>query len=300
MNTTQTILITGTSTGFGHLSAQTLLQEGYTVFATMRDLGGKNAPRAEALNTFARDQKGRLHLLDLDVTDPASVNTAVNRALEFEGRIDVVVNNAGYGAGGFGEAVTIDQFQHQFDVNVFGIQRVNRAVLPSMRKNGTGLLIHISSIMGRIVIPFAAAYTASKFALEGLCESYRYELAGTGVDVAIVEPGGFGTDFLANMVTPDDAERIAGYGPVGALAEKMWSGLSTSLSGNDAPDPQEVADAVLGLIRTPAGRRPLRTVVDPLTGGGAAKTVNQTADQVQTQLLQAFGLEELLTVKGNE
>lgn len=297
MGRNQSILITGSSSGFGLLTARTLLEKGYTVFATMRDLDGKNAARANELRVFADGKKGALRLLELDVTSDTSVETAVQQALDEAGYLDVVINNAGFGMVGFAEGFTVDQFQKIFDVNVFGVQRVNRAVLPAMRERGSGLLIHVSSSMGRIVLPFAAPYTATKYAVEGMAESYRYELAGTGVDAVVVEPGGFGTGFVSNLAMPVDEARVESYGALQEIPQQMWSGMGEQLQGDNAPDPQVVADAILTLIETPAGQRPLRTVVDPITGGGAASAINQTTDQIQSQLLGAFGLGDLLSVK---
>ena len=298
MSKNQNVIITGSSSGFGFLTTRTLLENGYTVFATMRDLDGKNASRANELRDFADGTTGTLRLLELDVTNDASVETAVRQALDEAGQLDVVINNAGIGAAGFAEGFTVDQFQRIFDVNVFGVQRVNRAVLPAMRERGSGLLIHVSSSLGRLVIPFAAPYTATKYAVEGLSESYRYELAGTGVDVVVVEPGGFGTGFAANMVMPADEVRVESYGELRETPRQMWSGMVQQLQGENAPDPQVVADAILTLIETPAGQRPLRTVVDPMTGGEAASVINQTTDQIQSQLLAAFGMGDLLSVNG--
>ena len=297
MNQLQNILITGTSSGFGFLTARTLLNHGYTVFASMRGLESKNAEAAERLKRTAAETDGRLHLLDLDVTDSASVQRAVRQAQDAAGEIHVAVNNAGFGVGGLAETVTIEQFRQQFEINLFGVQRVMQAVLPGMRRRGQGLIINTSSIMGRVVIPFAAAYTASKYALEGLSESYRYELSGTGVDVVIIEPGAFGTSFMANMTQGADTDRLTTYGSLAELPDKLWSGFGSRLSGQDAPNPQDIADAVLRLIQTPAGKRPLRTVVDPLSGGQAPRTVNQTTDQIQAQLFENMQLKELLSVK---
>ena len=281
MSTQQNILVTGSSSGFGFLIARTLLNDGHTVFATMRGLANKNADTAEKLKSQAAETSGRLHLLDMDVTDTASVNSAVQQALTQEGRIDVVVNNAGYGVSGYAETVTEEQLQRQLDVNVVGVQRVTRAVLPAMRKAGKGLIVNISSVMGRLIIPFAAAYTASKYALEGLSESYRYELAGTGVDVTIIEPGGFGTNFAANMESGADTDRLESYGPLAEIPGKLWGPFLEQLTAEGAPDAQQVADAVSNLIKTPAGQRPLRTVVDPLVGDDAPRAINSTTDQIQ-------------------
>lgn len=297
MSTQQNILVTGSSSGFGFLIARSLLNDGHTVFATMRGLDNKNADTAKKLKSQADETKGRLHLVDMDVTDTASVNSAVQQALTQEGRIDVVVNNAGYCVSGYAETVTEEQLQRQLDVNVVGVQRVTRAVLPAMRNAGKGLIINISSVMGRLIIPFAGAYTASKYALEGLSESYRYELAGTGVDVTIIEPGGFGTNFAANMETGADTDRLESYGPLADMPGKLWGSFIEQLTAEEAPNPQQVADAVLNLIKTPVGQRPLRTVVDPMIGGEAPRAINSTTDQIQSQMFEQMEIKELLSVK---
>lgn len=297
MKTQQRILVTGCSSGFGFLTARTLLNGGHTVFATMRDLDKKNSAAAQKLSAHADETRGRLHLLDMDVTDSASVGTAVQKALNIEGAIDVAINNAGYGVGGYAEAVTAEQLQRQLDVNVVGVQRVMRAVLPGMRQAGNGLIINVSSVMGRVVIPFAGAYTASKYALEGLSENYRYELAGTGVDVVIVEPGGFSTGFLGNMDSGADTGRLESYGDLADMPDKMWGHFSEQLAADDAPDPQQIADAVDLLIKTPAGQRPLRTVVDPMAGGQAPETINRTSDDVQAKMFEQMGMQAMLALK---
>jgi NAD(P)-dependent dehydrogenase (short-subunit alcohol dehydrogenase family) len=291
MSHTPSVLITGASSGFGLLTAQTLLNRGYTVFATMREPAGRNARMARQLEEHAAGAPGALQILELDVTSDASVTSAVERALDAVDRLDVVVNNAGIGAGGLAESFTPDQHRRIFDINVFGVQRVNRAVLPSMRRARSGLLIHVSSIMGRLVIPFAAPYTASKFALEGLVESYRYELTGTGVDVVIIEPGGFPTSFGQRLMIPADEGVVASYGKRAELAQSMWGGFMERLQKSDI-DPQLVADAIQQSIETPAGQRPLRVVVDPLSGGEGPRLINQTTDQIQAQLLAGLGLGE--------
>lgn len=291
------ILITGAGSGFGLLTTQTLLSSGYEVVATMRDVEGRNAPVAEEIRASAANGPGTVHLLELDVTDDASVEAAVTSALDLTNGLDVVINNAGIGVGGLAEAFTVDQYRQIFDINVLGVQRVNRAVLPSLRKAGQGLLIHVSSVMGRVVLPFSAPYTASKWALEGLVESYRYELSSTGVDVAIVEPGGFGTGFGGRMLSPADTETVADYGAVADIPERMWGGFMEHLQSDEAPDPQEVADAIQRLIETPAGERPLRVVVDPMTGGEAPRALNQASDAIQREILEGLGMPGLLSVE---
>jgi len=285
------VIITGSSSGFGELTARSLSQAGYTVYATMRNVNGKNADIANALGSLAG-----VTVLDLDVTSQSSVENAVNTVISREGKIDVIVNNAGIGSGGFTEPYNADEFQQIFNVNVFGVQRMMNAVLPSMRKNKSGLVINVSSIMGRIVIPFAGAYTASKYALEGLSESYRYELAPTGVDVTLVEPGGFGTNFFNGMIPASDEERVASYGELNNIHEQMWKGMGELFQSENAPNPQDVADAIVTLIETPAGQRPLRTVVDPMMGGEGPKAINSTTDQIQEQVLAGMQMGELSSV----
>jgi len=284
MGNLQNVLVTGTSSGFGRLIAATLASRGHTVVATMRDPAGRNAEVARELGRLSDS----LHVLELDVTSDASVHDAVATAETITGGLDVVVNNAGIGAGGHAEAFTPAQLAGILDINVVGVQRVTRATLPFLRQRGRGLLLSVSSIMGRIVIPWSAPYTASKFALEGLMESYRIELTGTGVEVAIVEPGGFATDFASRMLGPDDTERVASYGERAGEPQRLWGGFMEALA-KDGPDPQLVADAVAETVDAPAGQRAFRVVVDPMMGGGAATAVNETTEAVQAQLMKQLG-----------
>jgi len=291
------VFITGASSGFGLLTTKTLLNKGFTVFASMRNLTSSNAAKAEEIKACADQSGGKVHLIELDVTNDTSVTDAVRMALALEGGIDVVINNAGLGVGGLAETFTTRQLQKLFDVNVFGVQRVLREVLPGMRQHGHGLVINVSSIMGRFVIPFSGPYTATKYALEGLTETYRYELSNTGVDVAIVEPGGFMTGFAQRMGYAEDQERAEAYGAINAMGEQMWGGFMETLKNTPEIDPQLVADAILNLINTKEGERPLRTIVDPMTGGGIPQQVNQLSDTLQKNFFEHAGIGELLKFK---
>jgi len=173
----KTVLITGCSTGFGRTSAEAMARRGYRVFATMRDSAGRNRPHRDALESLAKQENLPLRVLEMDVTNDDSVASAIGEALNSAERIDVVVNNAGVAQLGITEAYSIAKMQSLFEVNVFGAARVNRAVLPAMRRQRSGLLIHVSSAAGRIVLPYFGIYCASKFALEALADSYRFELA---------------------------------------------------------------------------------------------------------------------------
>jgi NAD(P)-dependent dehydrogenase (short-subunit alcohol dehydrogenase family) len=283
MNSRQVVLITGCSTGFGRLFADTLARKGHTVFATMRDPGGRNAKNALEIRTLAEKDSLPIYVLDLDVTDDASVERAVDAAVAKAGHIDVAINNAGYVVSGLAEAVTTEQAQRLFDTNFLGPVRVNRAVLPHMRRQRSGVLMHISSGAGRVVLPSMGFYCASKFALEALAEAYNYELAAQGIESVIVEPGQYETPVFGNIVTGADETRTNTYGAVKQIPAKVNTAL-TSTAGNA----QEVADAILRIIETPAGEKKLRYFVSPQNFG--VDEINALSKQVQANVLEAFGL----------
>ena len=283
MHTKQVVLITGSSTGFGRLFAETLARKGHIVFATMRDPGGRNAKNASEIRALAEKDLLPIHVLELDVTDDASVGRAVDAAVAKGGRIDVAINNAGYYLSGLEEAVTIEQAQRLMDTNFFGPARVNRAVLPHMRRQRSGVLMHISSGAGRVVLPSVGFYCASKFALEALAEAYSYELAAQGIESVIVEPGAYETPVFGNTVTAADQARTTTYGALQQMPAKVNAALSSS-----AGNAQEVADAVLQIIETPAGEKQLRYFVSPRKFG--VDEINALSKQVQANVLEAFGL----------
>jgi NAD(P)-dependent dehydrogenase (short-subunit alcohol dehydrogenase family) len=283
MNSKQVVLITGSSTGFGRLFADTLARNGHTVFATMRDPGGRNAKNVSEIRMLAEKDSLPIYVLELDVTDDTSVERAVNAAVAKAGRIDVAINNAGYYLSGLEEAVATEQAQRLMDTNFLGPVRVNRAVLPHMRRQRSGVLMHISSGAGRVVLPSAGFYCASKFALEALAEAYSYELAGQGIESLIVEPGAYETPVIGNMVTAVDEARTNTYGAVKEIPAKLGAALS-SRAGNA----QEVADAVLQIIETPAGEKQLRYRVSPQDFG--LDEINALSKQVQARVLEAFGV----------
>jgi NAD(P)-dependent dehydrogenase (short-subunit alcohol dehydrogenase family) len=255
--------ITGTSTGFGRAAAETLAARGYTVIATMRESNGRNASHRDALASLAAREGWALHVLDLDVTQDASVEQAVQQALTYAGRIDVVINNAGIAALGLTEAYTLQQFQRLFEVNLFGVVRVNRAVLPSMRKQRSGLLIHVSSAAGRVTVPYMGVYGASKFALEALADAYRFELAPFGIDSVLVEPGIHRTPILENFLSPLDDTVVRDYGASAECAARVKGVFDAANRAAETPGAEGVVEAFVRLIETPAGERPFRTVPTP-------------------------------------
>jgi NAD(P)-dependent dehydrogenase (short-subunit alcohol dehydrogenase family) len=263
----------------------------------MRDILGRNAAAREALQSVAEREGWNLEVLDMDVTNEASVNRAVQQALDRAARIDVVINNAGIAAHGITEAFTVEQYQQVFDVNVFGVARVNRAVLPTMRRQRCGLLIHVSSGAGRAVAPGFAVYCASKFALEALADAYRFELSAFGIDSVLVEPGVHRTPILEKFLAPADQNRVGGYGSIAEAIEKVKSVFERASSAPETPGPEDVVEAFVRLIETPAGERPFRTVptaaLQPLL-----QPYNELAKTVRDALAQRFNLpEELTTLK---
>ncbi len=284
---TKIILITGTSTGFGRDTAETLARAGYKVFASMRDPEAKNRAHADAL----RGQN--IEVVELDVTNSQSVDRAVAAVIEKAGRIDVLINNAGIGAAGVSEAFTPEQATTLFDVNVIGLHRVTRAVLPDLRRHNDGLIINIGSILGRLTLPFFGLYGASKFAVEALTDSFRYEVSQFGIDVALVQPSVYPTQLYATMTQPADTERVAEYGTVGEIPDAMFQQFNTMFSATDAPDPHDIAEAIAKLIVTPKGDRPARTVVGASFG---ADTLNDATEPVQASTVEALGLGHLATV----
>jgi NAD(P)-dependent dehydrogenase (short-subunit alcohol dehydrogenase family) len=285
-NPNAVVLITGASSGFGRLIAETLARHQYQVFATMRDTEGRNAGPELELRELAARESLRLDVAELDVTSDASVESAVAAAVKKTGRIDVLINNAAYGGLGPTECFTTEQAQRMLDTNFLGIVRTNRAVLPHMRRQGSGLLLYVSSGAGRIVLPCMAFYTASKFALEALAETYRYELASVGIDSVIVQPGAYPTGILGRLEAGADGSRSATYGAVNEIPQKI-----SDLVGASKSNPQEIADVILQIIETPAGQREFRYRVG--SGAGGVQSINANCEEIQQQVLKAFGVSEI-------
>jgi NAD(P)-dependent dehydrogenase (short-subunit alcohol dehydrogenase family) len=290
------VLITGSSTGFGRATAEAMARRGYSVFATMRDSAGRNTSHREALESLAKRENLALRVLEMDVASDESVSSATQEALKSAGRIDVVVNNAGVAMLGITEAYSIAKMQRLFEVNVFGAARVNRAVLPAMRRQRSGLLIHVSSAAGRVVVPYVGIYSASKFALEALADSYRSELAPFGVDSVIVEPGIHRTPILENFQAPDDEGRAAEYRPDADYVARVKAVFDAANAAPETPGSEEVAEAFIRLVEVPAGTRPLRTVPTPAIAP-LLEPHNLAADQLRQTAAQIFNVSELMALK---
>ena len=255
-------LVTGCSSGFGRLSAVELARAGFRTFATMRETTGTNADAAGALATLADRESLTLDVLDLDVRDSASVARSIATAEE-AGPLAVLVNNAGYILAGSIELHEEEDVRAQFDTNIFGYHRLIRAALPGMRARGGGLIVQVSSGLGRIVFPTQGWYVATKFAIEGMSEALAYEMAPFGVDVCIVQPTQYPTQFLANgrRYFEDLAERLDDERNT-AYAEQIAM-TRFGLQDAEGPDPRDVATAIRDLALMDNGARPLRRIVSP-------------------------------------
>jgi NAD(P)-dependent dehydrogenase (short-subunit alcohol dehydrogenase family) len=292
----KSIVITGASSGFGKLMVETLSKDGHLVFATMRGVNGKNKSQADAIASWAIENKVDVHLVEMDVTNDESVHEAAKTILAKSATIDVVVNNAGIYGGGLDETFSVQDYKNIYEVNVFGVLRVVRAFLPAMRANKAGLFVQISSLMGRFVIPYAGAYTSSKWAVEAIAENLRYELAPFGIDSVIVEPGAFPTEIFTKMYQPENAAIATEYEPAMPYLQGFGKAFHEMMSGEVPNKPQQIADAVKILIDTPNGERPQRVPVD-LMMGNPANTINDAQAQVQSNFLTQMGLVDLLHPK---
>lgn len=295
----QIILITGASSGFGLLTARALADAGHTVYASMRDIAGRNAAQADAVLKEAKERNVDLRVVELDVTSDASADAAIEQILKRDGRLDVLVHNAGHMVFGPAEAFTAEQYAQLYDVNVLGTQRVNRAALPAMRRQGRGLLLWVSSSSTRGgTPPFLAPYFAAKAAMDSLAVSYAGELTRWGIETSIMVPGAFtkGTNHFAHAGKPADTAREAEYmeGPYAGMPDRILKGLA-ALEPADA-DAAEVARKMVEVVDMPFGKRPFRVHVDPSQDG--AEIVNGVADRVRRELFWRAGIEDLLQPRG--
>jgi NAD(P)-dependent dehydrogenase (short-subunit alcohol dehydrogenase family) len=289
------ILITGASSGFGALAARAFADAGHTVFASMRETTGRNAPQVEAVNAYASDHQVDLRAVDLDVASDDSAKAALAKVIADNGRLDVLIHNAGHMSFGPAEAFTPEQFAQLYDNNVLSTQRVNRAALPQLRKQGMGLVVWVSSSSTRGgTPPYLAPYFAAKAAMDSVAVSYAGELARWGIETSIIVPGAFtrGTNHFLHAGSPADKERAAEYqaGPTGDIPDIALKGLA-SLEPEDA-DVGAVAEAIVKVVGMPFGTRPLRVHIDPSQDG--AEIVNGVADRVRAELLRRVGLEDVL------
>ena len=289
------IVITGASSGFGALAARALARAGHTVYASMRETTGRNAPQVAEAQTYAADHSADLRTIELDVASEASAAAAIEQIVAAHGRLDVVIHNAGHMVFGPAEAFTPEQLAELYDVNVLSTQRVNRAALPQLRKQRRGLVIWVSSTSSAGgTPPYLAPYFAAKAGMDALAVVYARELTRWGIETSILVPGAFtgGTNHFAHAGSPADKARAAEYeaGPYAGFADEVRKGFA-SIVPADA-DVSAVAEAIVRVVETPFGRRPFRVNVDPTQDG--AEVVNAVSDRVRAELLRRIGLGDLL------
>jgi len=291
MKKSKNVLITGAAGGFGTIIIEALLAEGYNVTGAMRDAEGRNKLAAQTLESQG------VFVVEIDVTSDDSVVEGVNKAVARMGSIDILINNAGLGAGGIQEGFTADDWKKVFDVNVFGVQRMSRAVLPFMKMQQHGLLMLISSLSARLSVPFQGPYSPSKWAAEALAESYRVEVSNLGIESCIVEPGGFPTQFIGSLLQPSEKERSLDYGAIKDLPDALLSSVKSVFESNPEQTPDLVSEAVVNLIKMPHGTRPMRIEVDRMFMGNLVAPLNQQLAIANEKVYEAFQMEYLTKVK---
>jgi NAD(P)-dependent dehydrogenase (short-subunit alcohol dehydrogenase family) len=289
------ILITGAGTGIGKLAAKSLARAGHIVYASMRDVNGRNAARAEGIRRWAKEQNVVVHPLELDVLSQGSADAAVATIVKEQGHLDVVMQNAGHLVIGPTEAFTAEEIMKVFDTNFYGAQRVSRAVLPQMRAQTSGLVLWISSTTTKGGFPpFMGPYAAAKAAMDSLAVSMSYELTRFGIETSIVVPGAFtrGTDHFPSAGKPADVARSDAYARYDGVMDKVGERLS-SLTPEDA-NPQAVADEIARIVGLPQGSRPTRSVID-FVGDGAAEVL-EVSERVRVDFAKRIGIDDLLVL----
>lgn len=288
------VLISGASSGFGALTARALADAGHIVYAGMRDVGGRNANAATEAKQYSTGHGVDLRTVELDVSSDESAQRAVRTVVAEQGRLDVLIHNAGHMVTGPAEAFTPSQLADLYDTNVIGTQRLNRAALPQLREQQDGLLLWVGSSSSRGgTPPYLAPYFAAKAAMDALATSYALEVSRFGIESTIVVPGSFthGTNHFAHSGKPASADIVAAY-------ETRYAGLMDQVSQKLRElepawaDVAEVAKAIVTVVDTDKGKRPFRVHIDPSDDGAAV--VNAVADRIRAEFLRRVGLDDLL------
>jgi NAD(P)-dependent dehydrogenase (short-subunit alcohol dehydrogenase family) len=300
MTDNKIIVVTGASSGFGRLAANGLAEAGHTVYASMRETMGRNAPHVADIKKYAQDRGVELRPIELDVGSQGSVDAGVAEIIAESGRIDVIVHNAGHMVFGPAEAFTPEQLAELYDINVLSTQRVNRAALPQLRKQGRGLLVWVSSSSSAGgTPPYLSPYFAAKAGMDALAVQYARELSRWGIETSIIVPGAFtgGTNHFAHSGRPSDQARVAEYeaGPYAGFGEQVQEAFAKIVPPE--ADASPVADAIVRVVDTPFGKRPFRVHIDPSQDG--ADVAFAVIDRVRSEMLHRVGLSDLLTPRVN-
>lgn len=283
----KSILITGSSSGFGRMGAEHYARLGAKVFATMRNLP---RPEAEELTSLAAEENLDIQVIEIDVTSDSQVEAGVAAALEATGgTLDVLINNAGISTSGPIEVQDIEATRLLFETNVFGPQRMARAVLPAMRAAKTGQIFNVTSQLGRVIIPGFGQYSPTKFALEAMSEQMAYEIVQHGIEVTIIQPGGYPTKIWENQAPLSAALKARIPDTVLAAYPNMTANMGASGGGGGDTDPMDIPRNIAEIIAMPAGMRPLRRAVHP--GPKPQLPINETSSRQQLAYLgsSAYG-----------
>ncbi len=296
----QVIVITGASSGFGRLSANALAKAGHTVYASMRGTTGRNAAAVADVDKYATANNVDLRAIELDVGSQASADAAIAEIVAEQGRLDVVMHNAGHMAFGPAEAFMPEQLAELYDIDVLSTQRVNRAALPQLRKQGRGLLVWVSSSSSAGgTPPYLAPYFAAKAGMDAMAVVYARELTRWGIETSIIVPGAFtgGTNHFAHSGSPADRERVAEYeaGPYAGFGEQIQNAFAAIVPPE--ADASSVADAIVKVVDTPFGKRPFRVHVDPTQDG--ADVAFAVIDRVRNEMLHRVGFSDVLHPRDN-
>jgi NAD(P)-dependent dehydrogenase (short-subunit alcohol dehydrogenase family) len=279
-------VVTGSSSGIGFETSLFLARKGFYTYATMRNLN-----KSQKINDVAKKENLPLKVLQLDVTDDKSVKDAINQMKDESSRIDVLVNNAGYGVMGAVEDLSLEEFKSQFETNFFGVIRVTKEVIPIMRNQGGGNIINVSSVGGKIGIPLNSAYISSKFALEGLSESMRYELEQFGIDVILIEPGVVKTNFFENADVVNNNTTSNQTSAYSQLTQKLFEGFEPMLKSDSSSLPSDVAEVIYQAIES--NNRQIRYPV-----GKDAVSIIQTRQNLSDKEFENWIKESIFQQKG--
>jgi NAD(P)-dependent dehydrogenase (short-subunit alcohol dehydrogenase family) len=283
------IIVTGSASGFGLQTVQILAKKGHTVYATMRNINTKNAEVARGLKTWAKANDADIRIIELDVTSVTSVKKAMTQIIQDGGQIDVLINNAGLLIWGLSETLSTKQLEQIFQVNVFGADRMNKAVLPYMRLQNSGLLIQLSSGLSRLHLPYLGAYSATKAAIDTLAETLHYELRETGIDSIIIQPGAYPSTDLFTKLIPADTPSVANnYGEFGS---KIKQGIRTMFTHTQqSREPIEVAHLIAEIIDSPREKRKLWTAIGIESGQPFVEAINESTYQFSQRVQNALGI----------
>src|SRR5207302_6321139 len=283
------------SRGVGALAARALARAGHTVYASMRETADRNAPQVAEAQKYAAKHNVDLRTIELDVASEASADAAIAAIVTAHGRLDVVIHNAGHMVFGPAEAFTPEQFAELYDVNVLSAQRVNRAALPQLRRQGKGLLVWVSSSSSAGgTPPYLAPYFAAKAAMDAMAVVYARELTRWGIETSIIVPGAFtgGTNHFAHSGSPVDVARVAEYeaGPYKGFGAQIRNAFAAIVPPE--ADASSVADAIVRVVDAPFGKRPFRVHIDPTEDG--ADVAFAVIDRVRNEMLHRVGFSDLL------